>query len=165
MQPQLMKPPPTNLQVLPAAEVDAADLAVLHRAVADDLTGRFGPGHWSSSPSEHAILFEIGRPAFSCILVARLNKRLVGALRLHTKRPWAIDSTYFSPAAKPLYLSRMAGSSRLQRKGIGRILLQHAETVARNWPADALRLDAYDAAAGAGPFYTKCGFRKVARVT
>jgi hypothetical protein len=37
--------------------------------------------------------------------------------------------------------------------------------VARAWPSDALRLDAYDHAAGAGPFYATCGFREVGRVT
>ena len=30
--------------------------------------------------------------------------------------------------------------------------------------ADAIRLDAYDAEAGAGEFYVKCGFREVGRV-
>ena len=36
--------------------------------------------------------------------------------------------------------------------------------VAAAWPADAIRLDAYDHAAGAGPFYAKCGFRERGRV-
>ena len=33
------------------------------------------------------------------------------------------------------------------------------------WPADAIRLDAYDADAGAGDFYAKCGFREVGKAT
>jgi len=33
----------------------------------------------------------------------------------------------------------------------------------RNWPADALCLDAYDTDAGAGEFYRKCGFTEVGR--
>jgi hypothetical protein len=37
--------------------------------------------------------------------------------------------------------------------------------VARAWPSQAIRLDAYDADAGAGGFYAKCGFREVGRVT
>ena len=36
--------------------------------------------------------------------------------------------------------------------------LQNA--AARAWPADAIRLDAYDAVAGAGSFYDKCGFQE-----
>jgi len=34
----------------------------------------------------------------------------------------------------------------------------------REWPGDAIRLDAYDADAGAGGFYSNCGFREVGRV-
>src|ERR1035437_7340522 len=32
------------------------------------------------------------------------------------------------------------------------------ERIAKAWPADAIRLDAYDAEAGAGPFYASCGW-------
>ena len=42
-----------------------------------------------------------------------------------------------------------------QRKGVGRLLLKQAEAVARFWPADAIRLDAFDAAAGAGPYLSQ----------
>jgi GNAT superfamily N-acetyltransferase len=52
-----------------------------------------------------------------------------------------------------------------QGRGIGRLLLDEADTVARAFPAQAIRLDAYDAAAGAGAFYAKCGYREVGRVT
>jgi hypothetical protein len=37
--------------------------------------------------------------------------------------------------------------------------------MAAQWPADAIRLDAFDAEAGAGGFYSKCGFREVGRVS
>ena len=42
--------------------------------------------------------------------------------------------------------------------------MKEAEALAKNWPGDAIRLDAFDAAAGAGDFYLKCGMREVARV-
>ena len=32
------------------------------------------------------------------------------------------------------------------------------------WPADSIRLDAYDADAGAGRFYARCGFLERGRV-
>ncbi len=35
---------------------------------------------------------------------------------------------------------------------------------AAEWPADSIRLDAYDADAGAGWFYAKCGFQERGRV-
>ncbi len=161
-----------------ATNSDAAELAALHRAAAENLTRRFGHGFWSSSPSERGILANMRLPKFSRILIARSNlplvrsgepvrregRRIIGALRLATKKPWAIDTSYFTAAVKPLYLTGMAVHPNLQRKGIGRLLLREAEAHALAWPADAIRLDAFDAAAGAGPFYAKCGYREVARV-
>jgi len=61
-----------------------------------------------------------------------------------------------------------------QRQTIGRLLLDEAEALARvpasrSWelanPADAIRLDAFDSPAGAGPFYVKCAYREVAHVS
>jgi GNAT superfamily N-acetyltransferase len=154
-----------KLVFVTATDSDAAVLAALHTAVAADLTRQFGQGRWSSSPTESAVLNETRKPKFSQILVARTRRRIAGALRLATKKPWAIDTAYFTVAQRPLYLTGMAVHPDLQRKGVGRLLLKKAESVARAWPADAIRLDAFDAAAGAGPFYAKCGFREVARVT
>jgi GNAT superfamily N-acetyltransferase len=147
-----------------ATNSDAAELAALHSAASEDLTRRFGPGFWSSPPSERGILANMRLPKFSRILIARSNGRIGGTLRLATKKPWAIDTSYFTPAARPLYLVGMAVHPSHQRKGIGRLLMKQAESIAQAWPADAVRLDAFDAAAGAGPFYAKCGFREVARV-
>jgi len=147
-----------------ATESDAAVLAALHSAVAQDLTQRFGQGFWSSAPTERGVLANMRMPKFSRILITRTNRRILGTLRLATKKPWAIDTAHFTAARRPLYLTGMAVHPDFQRKGIGRLLLKEAEAVARAWPADAIRLDAFDAEAGAGPFYEKCGFREVARV-
>jgi GNAT superfamily N-acetyltransferase len=97
--------------------------------------------------------------------VAHAGSAPVATLTLSTRKPWAIDTRYFSPARRPLYLTAMEVSPELQRQGIGRKCLQEANRIAREWPADALRLDAFDAVAGAGEFYRKCGFREVGRVT
>jgi GNAT superfamily N-acetyltransferase len=147
-----------------AINTDAPELAALHSAVADDLTRRFGHGFWSSPPSEQGILANMRLPKFSRTVIARSNRRIVGTLRLATKKPWAIDTAYFTAADKPLYLTGMAVHPDLQRNGVGRLLLKKAEAIASAWPADAIRLDAFDAAAGAGPFYAKCGYREVAHV-
>ena len=153
-----------KLSFATATESDAPELAALHSAVAEDMTKRFGPGFWSSSPSERGILANMRNPKFSRTLIARSGRHIAGALRLHTKKPWAIDTAYFTAAKQALYLTGMAVRPKLQRKGVGRLLLKEAEAIARAWPADAIRLDAFDSAAGAGDFYAKCGFREVARV-
>ncbi|HYN81885.1 MAG TPA: GNAT family N-acetyltransferase [Gemmatimonadaceae bacterium] len=81
-------------------------------------------------------------------------------MRLATKKPWAIDVSCFSPVKRPLYLTGMAVSVAHQGEGLGQLAVEDALAVARAWPADAIRLDAYDAEAGAGPFYARCGFRE-----
>jgi GNAT superfamily N-acetyltransferase len=91
----------------------------------------------------------------------RKGEAIVGTLHLPTKKPWAIDLSYFTPVKKALYLTNMAVLPPMQSQGIGRRLLEVAAKKARAWPADAIRLDAFDADAGAGGFYAKCGFREV----
>jgi GNAT superfamily N-acetyltransferase len=147
-----------------ATNSDAAELAALGTAVAHELTRQYGQGPWSSARTERSVLSELRRPRFSRIVIARSNRRIVGTLRVATKKPWAIDTAYFTAVTKPLYLTGMAVHPDVQRQGVGRLLLERAEAIARAWPADAIRLDAFDAAAGAGAFYAKCGFREVARV-
>lgn len=158
-----MNPVTTNLLFQLATPADVSSLALLHRSVNEDLARRYG-GSWSAPPSEKTLLYELSRPRFVRILVARDRTGLVGTLRLATKKPWAIDTAYYSPARNPVYLTDMAVTPGLQRKGIGGRLLQEAEAVVRAWPGDCIRLDALGNDAGAGPFYRKCGYREVGRV-
>jgi GNAT superfamily N-acetyltransferase len=141
---------------------DATVIARLQTRVAEDLTRQHGAGHWSAAVTGQSVANGI---ASSAVLVARDEGVVVGTLRLVTKKPWAIDPAYFANVRRPLYLLSMAVEPARQRTGIGRRLLDEARIVGRAWPADAIRLDAYDHAAGAGPFYAKCGYREVGRVT
>jgi GNAT superfamily N-acetyltransferase len=150
------------MDLVTAVDSDAAEIAVLRTAVADHLNAQYGRGHWSGAVTEKAVLRAVRTAR---VLVARSGGPLVGTLTLATKKPWAIDPKYFTSVRRPLYLTDMAVDPAVQRTGIGRRLLEDAASVARSWPADAIRLDSYDAAAGAGPFYAKCGFREVGRVT
>jgi GNAT superfamily N-acetyltransferase len=144
-----------------AHPADASELSRMRTAVAERLTREFGPGHWSSPVSEasQASAIEQGR-----VLVARRHGSIVATFRLATKKPWAIDASYFTKVTRPLYLTDMAVAPDVQRRGIGRACMAEAGRIARRWPADAIRLDAYDARAGAGPFYEKCGLREMGRV-
>ncbi len=65
---------------------------------------------------------------------------------------------------RPLYLTGMAVSVSHQRQGLGSLALADACTVGEAWPADAIRLDAYNAEAGAGGFYARCEFTERGRV-
>lgn len=149
------------MKISAAEESDAAEIAALRTAVAEDLTARYGTGHWSFNVTEAGVARGIRT---SRVLVAKARGRIAGTLRLATKKPWAIDAKYFADVSRPLYLLDMAVDPAQQRQGIGRTLLLQASELAREWPAGAIRLDAYDHAAGAGDFYLKCGYREVGRV-
>lgn len=99
------------------------------------------------------------------VLVARDRGKVIATLTLQTKKPWAIDLASFTHCTKVLYLINMAVHPRRQRRGIGRALLQQASRAARQLSVDAIRLDAYDAPAGAGEFYRRCGYRQTGKKT
>ncbi len=140
---------------------DVSELVSLRMAANERLTAQFGKGVWSGRVTEKGVLFGMRR---SKVYVAVDRDKIVGALSLSTRKPWAIDKSYFSASEAPLYLTDMVVDPLRQRKGIGRRCIEEAKRVARGWPSDALRLDAFDAEAGAGEFYGKCGFDEVGRV-
>jgi GNAT superfamily N-acetyltransferase len=144
-----------------ATAADVPALAALRTAVANDLTRQFGKGHWSAPVTERGAALAL---RYAKVVLLRDGDALVGTVRLANKKPWAIDKTCFTDVARAIYLTDMAVDPARQRQGLGRRLVDEAIAMARQWPADAIRLDAYDATAGAGPFYAKCGFAEVARV-
>jgi GNAT superfamily N-acetyltransferase len=152
---------PLRLTFSLAIPEDAAGVAAVRGAAAEHLSTRFGRGHWSAIPTAHGVLVSMRHAK---LLIARMPRRdIVGVLRLATKKPWTIDVACFTPCGKALYLTDMAVAPPLQGRGIGRALLEEAWTVARGWPAEMVRLDAYDAPAGAGGFYARCGLEERGR--
>jgi GNAT superfamily N-acetyltransferase len=150
-----------NLSFSRGVPGDAAEVAALQVAVAQALTERFGKSHWSREPTEHGVRYDM---RISQVWTARSDGTLVATFRLATKKPWAIDRAYFTPSTRPLYLTDMAVLPALQRQGIGTRCIDEIFRITREWPADAIRLDAYDADAGAGAFYARSGFVEVGRV-
>jgi len=136
-------------------------IAAIQNAAAGALTARFGVGHWSTLGSERSAALA---QRHARVRVGRDGKRILTVLRLAKKKPWAIDVAYFTPVRRPLYLTGMAVAATHQGQGLGRLALEDARAVATNWPADAIRLDAYDHAAGAGAFYIGCGYAERGRV-
>ena len=150
-----------QLSVRQAVTADANAIAALRVAAAEDLTSRYGKGFWSSHATEKGVLHAIkhGR-----LLVAVSDGRIVGTLTLSTHKPWAIDVAYFTRVKTPIYLTSMAVAPALQKQGLGRAMLDAAVVAVRVWPGQAIRLDAFDADAGAGDFYAKGGYREMGRV-
>ena len=144
-----------------ATVADAPAIAALQNAAAGALTGHFGEGHWSNLVTERSAVLA---QRHARVRVGLDGKRVLTVLRLATKKPWAIEVSYFTPVKRPLYLTGMAISVARQGEGLGRLAIEDAVAIAGAWPADAIRLDAYDAEAGAGKFYAKCGFQERGRV-
>jgi GNAT superfamily N-acetyltransferase len=144
-----------KLSVHVAVAADAAEIAELRVAAANDLTERFGRGFWSSSATEKGVLQAMKQGK---VLISTRAGAIVGTLALSARKPWAIDASHFTKVRTPIYLTSMAVDPKLQGKGVGREMLVAAEEMVRGWPGHAIRLDAFDAEAGAGRFYEKCGY-------
>jgi GNAT superfamily N-acetyltransferase len=151
-----------SLDVVTAVEADLIEIARLRTAVAEDLSRQFGHGHWSSVVTVNSVRRGMRHAR---VLIVRADEAIAGTLRLATRKPWAIDRRHFVDVEQPLYLTDMAVAPDCQRQGIGRLLIAHAKEAARGWPAGSIRLDAYDGLAGAGPFYERCEFAEVGRVS
>ena len=150
-----------RLRFRDATEKDVAIIAALHNAAAGALTARFGAGYWSSLSTERGAQLSLRHAR---VRLGIAGKQIVTVLRLATKKPWAIDVSYFTPVKRPVYLTGISVSVAHQGQGFGRLALDDARAIAKEWPADAIRLDAWDAKAGAGAFYLKNGFRECGRV-
>jgi ribosomal protein S18 acetylase RimI-like enzyme len=143
-----------------ASPGDARALATLRSAVARDMTRQFGKGPWSGIPGRSDVLRQLRA---SRVLIARRNGELIGTVRLALPLPWAFQPNPFTPVDQALYVFGLAVSPAARGQGIGRQLMDAAKQAARSRGAQALWLDAYDHAAGAGAFYLQCGFREVGR--
>jgi GNAT superfamily N-acetyltransferase len=139
----------------------APAIASLRNDAADHLTEQYGRNYGSGHCSDRGVVADMKHGAV--VYVARARKSVLGTMTLATRKPWAIDPMYFADSERPLYLTNMAVAPAHQRTGVGRALLAEAARIAAAWPADAIRLDAFDTASGAGEFYAKCGFHEVGR--
>jgi GNAT superfamily N-acetyltransferase len=142
-----------------ATREDVGAIAGLQNAAAGALAARCGPGPWSVLVNERGA--ELAQ-RHARVRLGKDGKRILTVLRLATKKPWAIDISYFTPVKRPLYLTGMAVSVERQGHGLGRLALEDAYVIAQEWPADAIRLDAFDAQAGARWFLRQvriCGAR------
>ena len=152
-----------QMKLQSATAEDAESVAALRNAVSDNLTFRHGRGPWTAHCTTAGVLFDL-RDAL--LLVALHRGEVVASLKLSTKKPLAIDLSYFSKVTRPYYLNGMAVAPDLQRQGIGRACLEQAAVLARRQKADAIFLGTFDQpTAGAGPFFFRCGYRETGRAT
>ena len=158
--PAAVRKPRVRIEI--AAEADIPAIVAVRNNAAEDLTARYGGGHWSGHATEKGVAWDLRQGK---VLVARRGTAVVGTLKIGTRKPWAIDVSWFTSGKRPWYLTNMAVDPAHQGLGIGKRAVLETVRLVREWGGDAVRLDAYDAVAGAGPFYEKCGFTERGRVT
>jgi GNAT superfamily N-acetyltransferase len=139
-----------------ASPADAKTVQTVRALAAQDLTTRFGRGHWSSVST----VATLKRHALASQLhVVELDDEIVGTFTLNARKiPFYRKSWFANPDDSALYLTNMAVRPDMQRRGIGRWVMARIEELAREQRCGAVRFDAYDAPAGAGAFYQKCGY-------
>ena len=99
---------------------DAEAIADVITEASQDLTDKHGPGQWSAVATKRGILNSMNKAR---VLVAKVDNKVVGTLRLTASRPWVIDPAYFTPVHHPIYLVDMAVRPGYQRIGVGRTLI------------------------------------------
>ena len=137
-------------------ESDAKSVRKVRRLAAEDLTTRFGRGHWSSVST----LPTLRKHARSMHLhVVELHGKVVATFTLSPRKiPFYHKAWFANPDDEALYLTNMAVRPDTQRQGVGRWIMGQIEKIAVQASVGAVRFDAYDANAGAGEFYRKCGY-------
>ena len=128
-------------------------------AAADDLTARFGEGHWSGVRTIETLQKYAGS---GTLYLIEADAVAVGTLRLTDRKIGFYHNAWFARPDDPAgYLLDMAVHPERQRRGLGRCAMELAEQRARQGGMRAIRLDAYHGPAGAGGFYRKCGYTLV----
>jgi predicted N-acetyltransferase YhbS len=111
-----------------ATEADIPAILKLRLAVDGDQAMRFGDDRWATSTTEKSVARNLKS---SRVIVASQRSRIVGAARMETKKPWAIDLKYFTPVGKAVYLGDVNVDPELQRTGIGLELMDQVKEKAR----------------------------------
>lgn len=143
-----------------ANRADTADILSVRLAAADKLTVKHGSGHWSLVSATTTIRKQIDT---NLVYVARKDQ-IVGTYMLDKRKIGFYRKDWFAHPNDPsLYLTNMAVAPEFQLMGTGRAIMAEIERFAREQDRLAIRFDAYDSPAGAGPFYKKCGYERVHR--
>ena len=111
-----------------ASEADIPALLELRLAIDADQAERFGDERYTTTITEKSVARNLKS---SRTVVASRRGRIVGGVRIETKKPWAIDLEYFTPVRKAVYLHDVNVHPDLQRSGIGRQLLNRVTVVAK----------------------------------
>lgn len=140
-------------------EPDAVEpLHAILRACGEDLRDRLGLRHWDPPyPIERFRADAVDRAVYALLD----HGRAAGTFTIGTVPPSYYDAAVWTePAARALYLNRMAVLPAEQRRGLGAACLGIVEQLARDAGCAAVRLDAIEANDAALRFYERAGYER-----
>ena len=124
---------------------------------AADLLIRHGPGHWATTSS---LAYVRSEASAKSLYAVKMGSQVIATFALARKPPLFFDLEDFAfPEDPAAYLSALAVLPDFQGQGIGTWCMQQMDAITLSWDGLALRFDAYDSPAGAGPFYERCGYQ------
>lgn len=142
---------------------DARELTALHNAVAEEVTARLGPGHWSKPTRlgriREAIKQSDGEPASRNLFVARDSGVLVATVTIsHRGMNLWRRSLWSEPNAPGLAVFSLAVLPSRYRQGLGREMMLFTEEQAKRDGLPWVRLDAYTNNPSSNAFYQALGY-------
>lgn len=145
--------PDPSLHIRRARVTEARDIERVLKLAYEQYRGKIEPPLQALSARASQIAREMRMPNRG-YLVALLDGQLVGTLRYRKSR---------HGGRRVLRLSRLAVDPRARRNGIGRRLMQEAESLALQWGADELRGNVRAALSTLLDYYASMGYRAVGR--
>lgn len=132
---------------------DAGPLVRLAEAVGAEEEGwLIADGAWRSVAAERRYLKTIRRSAYTAVLVAELDGRIVGRLSIGR------DS---HPASEHVADVGLMVAADCRRRGIGRALMEHGESWARDVGVRKIELHVFPHNEAALTLYSTLGYRQV----
>jgi GNAT superfamily N-acetyltransferase len=95
-----------------------------------------------AAPTWHAAVADVDRQVRGYVLFEDVDRQ----------------STPFTAASRLLYVHQLGVDEAARRRGVGRALLEHVDTVARDVGAAQVALDTWSFNAPAQAFFASCGF-------
>lgn len=145
--------PDPSLQIRRAKVTEARDIERVLKQAYEQYRGKIEPPLQALSARASQIVKEIRTPNRG-YLVALLDGQLVGTLRYRKTR---------QDGRRVLCLSRLAVDPGARRRGIGRRLMQEAESLARQWGITELRGNVRAALSTLLDYYASMGYRALGR--
>ena len=135
-----------------------AELTMIRKqsaAAAADLVNKHGQGRWQVIPTRSSLSRYLESDT---LFVIEKEASVVGTFCFVTRKIVFYRKGWFAFPDDPAgYLINMAIDPQYQRLGVGRQVMNELGKLAGRMKLLAIRLDAYQGAAGAGEFYRKCG--------